>query len=107
MRSGKSMILVAALLGWSAPAAAQPVDIGLGREVARTVCNRCHDVEPGGAFKEYPPSFASIAVYRSEEQIRGRIIFPPLHANMPNVAAILSPEQLDTIVAYIMSLEKQ
>ncbi|MCP4317370.1 MAG: cytochrome c [Hyphomicrobiales bacterium] len=82
-------------------------DAAAGEELARKWCARCHDVEPGGPFKLHPPSFASIAVYRSGEQIYGRILFPPLHSNMPQIGYILTPDNVDDLAAYIGSLEAQ
>ena len=79
-----------------------------GAKLAKEVCARCHDVAPGGAFKRYPPSFASIAVYRSQEQIYARIVSPPTHSGMPEVALyLLLPDQVADLVSYIMSLEKK
>ena len=80
-------------------------DVDVGEEIARESCVRCHNVEPGGPFKEHPPSFAAIAVYRSEEQIYGRIVFPPLHSSMPQLGYMLSPDNVEHVVAYIRSLE--
>jgi mono/diheme cytochrome c family protein len=63
---------------------------------------------PSGVFKQYPPSFAAIAAYRSEEQIHARIVFPTMHSGMPEVALyLLKPEQVANIVSYIMSLENK
>lgn len=79
----------------------------IGKTLAGQHCVRCHDIEPGGAFKEHPPSFASIAVFRPPEQIHGRIAFPTRHANMPQIGYVLSPGDIEHLVAYIMSLEAQ
>ncbi|MEX0345763.1 MAG: cytochrome c [Rhizobiaceae bacterium] len=76
-----------------------------GQSLAREWCARCHNVEPNGPFKLHPPSFASIAVYRSEDQVRSRIAFPPVHTIMPQIAYILTPENIDDLVTYIVSLE--
>lgn len=86
------------------PAFAQG-DVDLGAEIARESCVRCHNVEPDGPFKEQPSSFAAIAVYRSDEQIYGRIVFPPLHAAMPQLGYLLTPDNVEHLVAYIRSLE--
>lgn len=80
-------------------------DVATGEEIARESCVRCHNVEADGPFKEHPPSFAAIAVYRSEEQIFGRIMFPPLHSSMPQLGYMLSPDNVEHLVAYIRSLE--
>lgn len=78
-----------------------------GERLAVELCTRCHDVSPEGAFKQYPPSFASIAVYRSEDQVRARIVFPALHSAMPDVARyLIDARGVDNLVAYITSLEK-
>ena len=82
------------------------VDPRHGAELALDFCARCHNVEPNGPFKLFPPSFAAIAVYRSEDHIRAQIIFPPLHTNMPNLGHILTPSNVEDLVAYIRSLEK-
>jgi mono/diheme cytochrome c family protein len=79
-----------------------------GAVLAKEHCSRCHDIAPGGAFKQYPPSFASIAAFRSEEQMYARIVFPAMHSGMPDVALyLLDPEQITNIIGYIMSLEKK
>ena len=80
-------------------------DASAGRKLVREHCTRCHNVEPGGPFKQHPPSFASIAVFRSEDQIYGRIMFPPLHSSMPQIGYMLAPDNVEHIVAYIVSLE--
>lgn len=80
-------------------------DVATGEEIARESCVRCHNVDADGPFKEHPPSFAAIAVYRSEEQIFGRIMFPPLHSSMPQLGYMLSPDNVEHLVAYIRSLE--
>ena len=97
------MILTVAL---ASPAFAEGDPIQ-GEQLAIEHCARCHDVSADGAFKQYPPSFAAIAVYRSEDQIHARIIFPALHSAMPEVALYLIDAQgIDDLVAYIMTLEK-
>lgn len=80
-------------------------DSVIGERIARESCVRCHHVEPNGPFKQHPPSFAAIAVYRSEDQIYGRIVFPPLHAGMPEIGYMLTPDNVKHLVAYIRSLE--
>ncbi len=88
-----------------ASAALAEGDVVTGAKLARESCVRCHNVEPKGPFKEHPPSFAAIAVFRSDEQIYGRIMFPPLHAGMPQLGYMLTPDNVKHLVAYIRSLE--
>ena len=52
-----------------------------------------------------PPSFAAIAVYRTNEQIFARITFPPPHAGRPEVGDRLTPFNVAHLVAYTRSLE--
>lgn len=92
------------VLGSPAFSAGDPVK---GHMLAEEHCARCHDVEAGGAFKEYPPSFAAIAVYRSDVHIRALIVYPALHAAMPEVPLyLLGRENLDDLIAHITSLEE-
>lgn len=78
-----------------------------GYNLAKEHCADCHDVEAGGAFKQYPPSFAAIAVYRSEAHIRALSFYPALHSAMPKIPMyMLGDDNLDDLVAYIMSLEE-
>lgn len=105
MRSAKFSICYGVLMAISASAAFAEGDVATGEEIARESCVRCHNVDAGGPFKEHPPSFAAIALYRSEEQIYGRIMFPPLHSSMPEVGYMLTPDNVEHVVAYIRSLE--
>lgn len=80
-------------------------DAASGAVWAEKWCSGCHDVGPKGAAQSHPPSFASIARFRSPEQIRLRILNPPIHSEMPEMMAFLTPEHTDGLVAYIQSLE--
>lgn len=94
-----------ALSGLSGTALAQEGNITMGRQIAEEYCVSCHDVDPGGAFKQEPPSFAAIAIYRSPEQIRERIV-TPIHAATPRYAEYMIGGNIDDMVAYIASLEE-
>ncbi len=100
LSAGLALIQLAGIPAYAAEAAA-------GEKLAAENCARCHDIGPDGAFKEHPPSFASIAAYRSREQIYYRIVAPPSHSGMPDVAFyLLGREQVEDLLAYIVSLEK-
>lgn len=92
---------LALALGTAAPAVAQ--DVERGAELSAEWCARCHNIEPGGAMKEEPPSFAAIAVYRNEGQIRAAMLDP--HLGMPPLVQVLALDT-DDLVAYITSLEE-
>ncbi len=76
-----------------------------GQELAANLCAQCHDISPAGEFKTYPPSFASIAVFRDVEQIFSRIMFPQLHSAMPQAGWFMPREDVEDLVAFIVSLE--
>lgn len=98
-------VVVAAL--WAGGAAAQGLgDPEAGKLLADQYCSRCHDVGPDGAFKQMPPSFKSIAVYRGDDQIWSRIMFP-VHTGMPSMWEFLQPQNVGHVTAYIRSLESQ
>ena len=106
LATGLATSLAMALAAGSTSTPALAADIESGRKLAEETCARCHDVGPDGAFKQYPPSFAAIAVFRSADDIRARIIYPPLHSNMPQMGIIWAPDVINDLVAYIVSLEK-
>jgi len=86
--------------------AAKAQDVEKGLELAQENCARCHDISAEGRNKTYPPSFASIAAFRDEDQIHSRIVFPQLHSQMPQMIYMLSSDTIDDLVAYIVSLDK-
>ena len=93
-------------LGLLASSAHGQGEIEEGQRLAREFCGICHHVEPGGEFKLHPPSFAAIAVYRSDNQIRNRIFYPPVHSGMsPQLGFAFSSDNVEHLVAYIRSLE--
>ncbi len=100
--------LALAVLVLAAPAAAQQGypkgDPEQGARLAARLCAECHDIRPGGKFREYPPSFAAIADYRDRGQIMARIFFPPVDSAMPQMGRMLSPAQVNDITSYIQSL---
>lgn len=94
-------------LALAAPAYAQE-QAARGAELAAEHCALCHDVSAEGVPKQYPPSFASIAWFRSPEQIYARIVFPAMHSSMPEVAFyLLGKDEIQSIVAYIASLDRK
>jgi mono/diheme cytochrome c family protein len=80
-------------------------DSAAGRQLAEKWCAKCHNIEKGGPFKLNPPSFASIAAYRTPDVIIGKIIAPSMHSGMPEPMWVLQREDIDNIAAYITSLE--
>ncbi len=80
-------------------------DTGAGRKLAEQRCAKCHNIEKGAPFKLNPPSFASIATYRTSDIILGKVVAPSMHSGMPETMWTLQREDFDDLVAYITSLE--
>ena len=76
-----------------------------GQALAQEQCARCHDVSKGGAFKKMPPSFQSIAIFRAKPDIWSRIIAPSPHAAMPDMTWTLTADEVQDVLAYILSLD--
>lgn len=97
--------LAIAVMGLAGMASAQEGNATMGRQIAEEYCVSCHMVDPGGPFKQDPPSFAAIAIYRSPDQIRARIV-QPIHADVPRYSEYMIGGNIDDMVAYIASLEE-
>ena len=52
------------------------------------------------------PSFQSIAIYRAKLDIWGRIIAPSPHVGMPDMTWTLNAEEVQDLLAYILSLDQ-
>lgn len=87
-------------------AAQSTADPAAGQALAAENCSRCHDINPGGAFKTMPPSFASIAAFRSPDEIPTRILWPAMHSRMPQMNTWLTPQEVADLTAYIVSLDQ-
>jgi mono/diheme cytochrome c family protein len=86
----------------TAQSAADPAE---GQALAAEHCASCHDINPGGAFKTMPPSFASIAAFRSPDEIPTRILWPVMHSRMPQLNTWLTAQEVADLAAYIVSLD--
>lgn len=93
---------------WAAPALAQaePGDAPTGQRVAATWCANCHQVAPGGPgpASDAAPPFPSIAAMASTTSMSLRVFLQSPHGNMPDYR--LSREQMDDVVAYILTLKR-
>lgn len=100
-------ILVSTILLMFSLNSAFSQSIEAGAKIANELCARCHDVSADGGFKQYPPSFAAIAVYRSGEYIFSRILYSPIHSGMPQMTSLLTRDDVNDVLFYIVSLEKK
>jgi mono/diheme cytochrome c family protein len=88
--------------------AAELGDASRGHEYAKNVCASCHAVEAGDKFSPelLAPTFDNVAATPGmNERALGVWLRGSDHDSMPNL--MLSPENLNNVVAYIMSLRAQ
>ncbi len=103
----KFMITATVLLGFTLAASAQSVDPSVGRHLAETVCSACHQssaASPPQSPKSAAPSLVDISRMPSTNELAIMVFLRSSHPTMPNI--ILSPEEIDSLAAYIVSLAK-
>ncbi len=89
-------------------ALAQGADPGAGARRAQESCAQCHAVgADANARSPDPkaPSFIDVAKMPSTTELSLKVFLRSSHRNMPNF--ILSPEEIDGVAAYILSLKKK
>ena len=87
------------------PASAQSVDPSVGRHLAETTCGACHQIGSAGSpqnAKPVAPSFQDISRMPSTNELSIKVFLRTSHPTMPNI--ILSPEEIDSVAAYIVGL---
>ena len=98
------IVLIALLL----PAGAQSVDPSVGRHLAETTCNACHQIGSAASpqsVKPVAPSFLDISRMPSTNELAIKVFLRSSHPTMPNI--ILSPEEIDSVAAYIVGLARK
>ena len=85
--------------------AQEPGDAGKGLAYATQVCAQCHAVRPGDKFSPNlkAPSFGDIANTSGVTGISLAASLHSIHETMP--AFVLSMNERDNIIAYILSLK--
>jgi mono/diheme cytochrome c family protein len=99
-------LVIGAMWMAGGPAAAQdlPGDPAGGASLAREVCAECHlvsedqMVDPG-----IGPSLLEVAEHPATTEMSLRAFLQTPHPTMPNL--ILSPEETDDIIAYLLALK--
>jgi len=105
---GKRALRAGALLAMSlagGPIAAQERGTAqAGQALAQRQCAECHAVQPGQLQSPTTsaPPFAKIAAVPGMTSAALRVALQTSHRTMPNV--MLRPDELDDVVAYILSL---
>jgi mono/diheme cytochrome c family protein len=82
----------------------QSVDPSVGRHLAETVCSTCHQISATSPPGKNPaaPSFVDISRMPSTSELAIKVFLRTSHPTMPNF--ILSPEEIDSVTPYILSL---
>jgi mono/diheme cytochrome c family protein len=84
---------------------AQSVAPTVGRHLAETVCNPCHQISatsPNPGLSSGAPSFVDISQMPSMSELAIKVFLRTSHPTMPKL--ILIPEEIDSVTAYILSL---
>ena len=105
----KRIISLLVVLGLSAGASvAHGASLGdgpAGHELAEKICADCHIIAPGGKPRRLvgAPDFPVLALDPRVSDFRIRAFLRTPHQIMPNF--VLSDEDLDDLIAYILSLK--
>jgi mono/diheme cytochrome c family protein len=86
----------------------QTVDPSVGRRLAETVCSTCHQISatsPNPSPNPAAPSFVDISQMPAMSELSIKVFLRTSHPTMPNF--ILSPEEIDSVTAYIVSLAQK
>lgn len=76
-----------------------------GHRLAEAWCKACHAIEPRTAgTPTAAPDFAAVANLPSTTELALKVFLRTSHPNMTNL--VLTPEQTDNIVTYILSLKR-
>ena len=81
-----------------------PGDLAQGQGLANDVCAECHNVEPQGTGPSMvgAPAFQEVADLPSTTELSLRVFLRTPHRVMPDL--ILSPQETDDVISYILSL---
>jgi mono/diheme cytochrome c family protein len=83
----------------------QTGDPSIGLRIAEANCATCHQIKPGVGpqlRESKAPSFEDISRMPSTTELSIKVFLRSSHRNMPNL--ILTPEEIDSVAAYILSL---
>ena len=86
-------------------AALETDSVASGHKLADAWCKSCHAIEPRTAgTPTKAPDFAAVANLPSTTELALKVFLRSSHPSMPNL--VLTPEQTDAIVTYILSLRR-
>lgn len=103
------LAILRALIAWAgfvtAAATAQTADPSIGRRIAETTCRECHQIDsasPNAEPRTGAPSFVAISRMSSMTELAIKVFLQTSHPTMPNI--VMTPEEIDSVAAYIKSL---
>ena len=101
------LIGVAATLAASPPPPDLPGNPAAGYRLAQSACSSCHVIDRSQATSGATgaPTFSAVARMSSTTPISLRVFLQSPHGRMPNVK--LSHQEIDDLVAYILSLKAE
>ena len=103
-RTGRRVSLAVALSIVLAPAVNSAADLVAGELLADKWCAQCHGVRAGRLGPNLSaPTFSELAAEPSITEYSLRALLHSPHETMPQIK--FTPDQLDDIVGYIMSLK--
>lgn len=100
--------LAAVLLATCTAQAIAQVQVGdaaAGRELVAAQCSTCHAVDGPPTPSQRAPSLAAVAQMPSTTSLSLHAFLLTSHPTMPNYR--LTPQQVDDVVAYILSLRRR
>jgi len=98
------LLALAALVIIRLHSASGAMDMSEGHRLAEAWCKSCHviDIKTAGTANA-APDFAAVANQPSTTELSLKVFLRSNHHSMPNL--ILSPDQADDLVTYILSLK--
>lgn len=104
MRISSLIACIPLALASHAMAADLPGDPQAGSQLAHEVCASCHLVARDQADDpEIGPSLVDVAQHPASTEMSLRVYLQTPHATMPNI--MLTPEETDDVISYILSLK--
>ena len=102
-----SFLTFAQMASGMTASSAQTADPSTGRHLAEIVCSACHQISTTSPPGRNPaaPSFVDISRMPSTSELAIKVFLRTSHPTMPNF--ILSPEEINSVTAYILSLARK
>jgi mono/diheme cytochrome c family protein len=99
-----SLVIIPIVAGLASSAEAQTGDPGAGVTYAKQVCAQCHAIDQTGTSPEpTAPPFKDVANTTGMTATALRVWLSTSHPTMPNI--IVEPQDMDNVIAYILSLK--